>query len=60
MINRIFTKELECYKLDSIKSRDILLDPPKKKKTSTLLENNKKHSLPIIIDYGSGITKAVH
>lgn len=56
---RIFAEETSTIKLDSLIYNEILFDPPKKKKNGIFSENNKKNDLPIIIDYGSGITKAV-
>lgn len=56
---RIFAEETSNFKLDSLIYNEILFDPPKKKKNGIFSDNNKKVDLPIIIDYGSGITKAV-
>ena len=60
MENRIFYHKIPQIKLESLNYKEIFYDPPKKKKTTTFLENNKKHNIPLIIDYGSGITKAVN
>lgn len=60
MIDRNFTQDIPVVKLDSLLSKDLFYDPLKKRKHTTFVENNKKTDIPIIIDYGSGITKAVY
>ena len=59
MEERIFLERMAQIRLDSLVYKETFYDPPKKKKTSIFVENNKNMKVPIIIDYGSGITKAV-
>ena len=54
-----YTEDLIVYKLTNFKPKEIIIDPPKKKKPQSFYDNIKKNNTPIIIDYGSGYTKAV-
>ena len=59
MEGRVLLQKPQQIKLDALNYKEIFYDPPKKRKTTIFYENNKKSNIPIIIDYGSGITKAV-
>lgn len=59
MEDRLFLEKIQQIRWDSLPYKELFYDPPKKKKTTTFVVNNKTTNIPIIIDYGSGITKAV-
>lgn len=54
-----YTEDFVIYKLSDFKPKEITIDPPRKKKPQSFYDNIRKNNIPIIIDYGSGYTKAV-
>jgi actin-related protein len=50
---------IETYHINDIQSRNnLLVEPNSKKMLQSFVQNIKKVHLPLIVDYGSGLTKA--
>lgn len=60
MLNRDrgFLKEVQRYNLDDLELTNIFVDPDAKKMQS--YNHSRNAAVPIVIDYGSHSTKAVH
>ena len=56
---KTYNREPAWLRAENIVSTDYLCDPDKKRATTIFAANNKDNTLPIVIDYGSGMIKAV-
>ncbi len=56
---KTYNRDPMWLRAENILFTDYLCDPDKKKGTTIFTANNRDTSLPIVIDYGSGMIKAV-